>query len=163
MTTQIDIELLEQENPANWTPDRELIQRWLTHAMDENGSFELCIKIVSSSEIKDINSQFRNKDKATNVLSFPASNSIPSEVYEQLSPKPLGDLLLCPTVIEQEAKEQNKTLEAHWAHLCIHGLLHLVGYDHIEDEDALIMEAVEIKCLEQLGFNNPYLMPLIGK
>ena len=94
--------------------------------------------------------EYRGKNYATNVLSFP------SDLPEDFDPPLLGDLALCAAVINKEAQEQNKTATAHWAHMVVHGCLHLLGFDHIDDAEADEMEAREITILRQLGFNNPY-------
>jgi probable rRNA maturation factor len=133
-------------------PSLELFQRWtesaLTAVTDEE--FELTIRLVTIEESQQLNSQYRQKDKPTNVLSFPF------EVPEGIELNLLGDLVVCVQVVEKEAKEQNKRLFDHWAHIIIHGCLHLLGYDHINDADADEMEALEIKILAQLSIDNPY-------
>lgn len=110
---------------------------------------EVCIAIVNRNTSAQLNETYRHKQGATNVLSFPYE-STPGITNESL-----GDLAICAEIVESEAKKNS--LEAHWAHLTIHGLLHLVGYDHIVDQDAEIMEALEIKILNELGFKDPYL------
>lgn len=111
---------------------------------------EQLIRITSGSEIQALNKEYRGKDKVTNILSFPA------EQYDFLDYDCLGDLVICASVIEEEAKEQNKVLNDHWAHLIVHGMLHLQGFDHINDSEAKEMEALEIKILKTLGIENPY-------
>jgi len=118
------------------------------------------IRVVNEEEGIDLNQIYRNKNSATNVLSFPYevpdyAADIP-ELQDEYSQQHLGDLVLCEKVVIEEAKAQNKTAEQHWAHLIIHGVLHLQGYDHINDDDAVKMESLEIKILESLGFKNPY-------
>lgn len=137
-------------------PTKEQLQLWVDTALNEvittpQRSFELTIRIVNSEESQQLNKQYRDKDKPTNVLSFPF------EVPEGIELNLLGDLIICIEVMKQEAQEQNKALFDHWAHLVIHGCLHLVGFDHISDTDALEMESIEITILEKLGINNPYL------
>lgn len=132
-------------------PKRSDIKRWLEKAivpLRSNG--EVCIRIVDEQESANLNAQFRQKNYPTNILSFPAI--APEEIKNEY----LGDMVLCPAVIEREAEEQHKKLEHHWAHLIIHGSLHLLGYDHVAEQDAEIMEALEIKLLQQLGYPNPY-------
>lgn len=136
-------------------PSQATMESWL-HAVlrdecDQQGDLELTIRIVDEEEGQSLNSDYRGKDYPTNVLSFPAD--LPEEIDIPL----LGDLVICAPVIAREAHEQGKTLEAHWAHMIIHGTLHLLGYDHITDEDAEVMESLEIKILNKLGFPNPYL------
>lgn len=111
---------------------------------------ELTIRIVDSRESQMLNSTYRGKDKPTNVLSFPFE--APPEIELPL----LGDLVICAAVVENEAREQQKSLEAHWAHMVVHGCLHLLGYDHIEDEEAEEMESLETQLIVSLGFTDPY-------
>lgn len=117
---------------------------------------EIGIACVDHDESHQLNSQYRQKDKPTNVLSFPSE--IPEEVLPLLDAYPLGDLVICIPVVIQEAKEQTKDVYQHFSHLLIHGVLHLLGYDHETSEaDAEEMEALEIEILAKLGINNPYL------
>ena len=137
-------------------PTKEQFQLWVDTALDEVSSdpsqeFELTIRLVNCEESQQLNNQYRSKDKPTNVLSFPF------EVPDGIELNLLGDLIICIEVMKQEAKEQNKALFDHWAHLVIHGCLHLVGFDHISDSEALEMESIEITILEKLGIINPYL------
>jgi len=146
----VDLQI-ESENPT--IPNQFLIQRWINEALQSRlEDAELTIRIVDEAESAELNLTYRNKQGPTNVLSFPAD--IPEEV--ELEKQLLGDLIICAPIVEREAKQQEKTSEAHWAHMVIHGTLHLLGYDHIEDKDADIMEGIEIKLLEQLGYPAPY-------
>ena len=112
---------------------------------------QVSLKLVGSAESRRLNLQWRDQDHATNVLSFPAGEQF------EFEPVPsLGDLAICVPVVTREAKQQGITQEAHWAHLIIHGVLHLLGYDHEKVRDAAVMEACEVALLEQLGFANPY-------
>lgn len=111
---------------------------------------ELCIKIVESRESQQLNQTYRGKDKPTNVLSFP------SEIPEFIESPHLGDLAICADVVIKEALEQGKSVQHHWAHLTIHGCLHLLGFDHVEDDEAEAMEATETKLLAQLNIADPY-------
>jgi len=111
---------------------------------------ELTIRTVELSESQALNRDYRGKDKPTNVLSFPAD--IPADIPIAL----LGDLIICSDIVAQEARDQNKKLQAHWAHMVIHGCLHLLGFDHIDDDEAFEMEALETRLLNTLGFNDPY-------
>jgi len=131
-------------------PNETKIQNWLNQTLKQYENAEISIKIVSLIEMQTINFQYRKKDKPTNVLSFP------SHLPKGLPITYLGDLVLCPDVIEQEALEQQKSLESHWAHMIVHGTLHLLGYDHETQADAQTMEALEISILDALGFTNPY-------
>lgn len=116
---------------------------------------QVTIRIVDTQEMAALNKSYRNKDNPTNVLSFPFD--LPKELPITLLSEPiLGDVVLCAPVIEQEAIEQHKPLQAHWAHMLIHGNLHLMGYDHIEKTEADIMETHEVNLLSRIGFDNPY-------
>jgi probable rRNA maturation factor len=115
---------------------------------------ELTIRIVSADESQQLNAEYRAKDKPTNILSFPfeVPEMLPADVVGEF----LGDLVICEPVMVEEAKQQQKLLESHWAHLVVHGVLHLLGYDHIGQNEADTMESIEIETLEKLGFDNPY-------
>ncbi len=108
------------------------------------------------STSQSLNNEFRGKNSATNVLSFPVE--FLASLKQQLDCFPLGDIVICPHIVEREATQQEKELSAHWAHLMIHGLFHLLGYQHDLDRDAEKMESLETKALERLGFPNPYLV-----
>lgn len=112
------------------------------------------VNIVSNDEIQSINNQYRKKDKATNILSFPFEKpeGLPDDVMDNF----LGDIVIAPDVLKKEAIEQNKPLNNHWCHIFIHGILHLLGYDHENDKDAAEMENLEIKLLQELNIPNPY-------
>jgi probable rRNA maturation factor len=132
-------------------PTQAEFETWVRTAVGQTmGEVELTIRVVEIAESQQLNLTYRGKDKPTNVLSFPFE--APPEVELPL----LGDLVICAAVVEQEASEQNKPLNAHWAHMVIHGCLHLLGYDHIIDEEADEMESLETQLVEGLGFDNPY-------
>jgi probable rRNA maturation factor len=134
-------------------PSTAQLKRWAKQILEEKISHaELTIRIVDKDEMTTLNSTYRKKDKPTNVLSFPFE--APSDV--DLETTILGDVVICADVIAEEAISQQKTLDAHWAHMIVHGVLHLLGYDHEEDDEAEIMEAEEIILLEMLGYDNPY-------
>ncbi|MDN3653222.1 rRNA maturation RNase YbeY [Thalassotalea ponticola] len=134
-------------------PSAEQCQLWAETALGEyNKPFELTIRLVNRDESQQLNKQYRDKDKPTNVLSFPF------EVPDGIDLDLLGDLVICADVVETEATQQNKPLFAHWAHMIIHGCLHLLGFDHINEDDANEMEAIEIRLLADLGFTNPYIV-----
>jgi probable rRNA maturation factor len=144
---------LEIDNACNAAsvPDDEKFVRWFTSALEGlRTRAELAIRIVDEAESAALNAQYRNKNVATNVLSFP------SDLPEDCEPPLIGDLAICAAVVEREAKEQHKALEAHWAHMVIHGSLHLLGFDHINEDEAESMESREIAILQALGFANPY-------
>ena len=124
---------------------RHKVARWIRHSLDIDG--EITVRIVGDQEGQRLNREFRKKDYATNVLTFD---------YMQ-SPVVMADLVLCAPVVAQEAREQGKTLQAHYAHLLVHGALHAQGWDHeTRQEDAEAMEAHEIEIMQRLGFKNPY-------
>jgi len=133
-------------------PDDAAFRRWCELALRQRSAdSEMTIRLVDEAEGRELNNTYRHKDYATNVLSFPA------DVPDDLLDIPLlGDLVICVAVVEREAAEQGKTLEAHWAHLVIHGCLHLLGYDHIDDDEAEEMEALERELLAELGHPDPY-------
>ncbi len=105
------------------------------------------------AEGRHLNRQWRSKDKPTNVLSFPLEDALAAAVDASA---PLGDIVICAPVIRREAKEQSKAADAHWAHMVVHGTLHLLGYDHEVDRDATVMERLEVRLLAGLGFPDPY-------
>ncbi|WP_417703394.1 rRNA maturation RNase YbeY [Rheinheimera aquimaris] len=134
-------------------PTETQFQQWLDAAvLPFQAEAEVTIRIVGNAESQQLNFDYRGKDKPTNVLSFPFQ--CPPGIELPL----LGDLVICAPVVAQEAQQQNKTLNAHWAHMVVHGCLHLLGFDHINDDDAEQMEAEEVTILQQLGFTNPYLL-----
>jgi probable rRNA maturation factor len=131
-------------------PDRRKIRKWaMTCLAGANKDMEFTIRIVGEREACELNRKWRGKNKATNVLSFPAGHT-------RFAPGLLGDIILCAPIILREAREQNKQPNAHWAHMVIHGLLHLMGYDHTRKKDAEIMETIEIEKLQSLNYPNPY-------
>ncbi|MBF8780041.1 rRNA maturation RNase YbeY [Pseudomonas fulva] len=133
-------------------PDDADFRRWCELALRQRSAdSEMTIRLVGLDEGRELNRTYRHKDYATNVLSFPAD--VPDEL---LDIPLLGDLVICVPVVEREAAEQGKLLQAHWAHLVIHGCLHLLGYDHIEDAQAEEMEALERTLLAELGHPDPY-------
>ena len=142
---------IENVSSIDSLPDDETIIKWASLALDKkNKNAEICLRIVDIDEGLYLNKEWRNKDSATNVLSFPVGDPI------EHAPNLLGDIVICAPIVEQEANQQKKNIEAHWAHLIIHGILHLQGYDHISDEEAAVMEKKEIKILENIGYANPY-------
>lgn len=132
--------------------DDELTRIALLALRDYKTEAELTIRLVSPEEITTLNDSYRKQNKATNVLAFPSN--LPAEI--QLECPLLGDVIICPQVVLHESKQLDKSLESHWALIVIHGILHLLGYDHIKDDEAIIMQAIEINLLAELGFINPY-------
>ncbi|AEW77076.1 rRNA maturation RNase YbeY [Aggregatibacter actinomycetemcomitans] len=136
----------------NGLPTAAQIEQWATAAVQpQSGEVEMTVRIVDETESHALNLNYRGKDRPTNVLSFPFE--CPDEVELLL----LGDLVICRQVVEREAQEQEKPLMAHWAHMVVHGSLHLLGYDHIEDDEAEEMESLETQIMIGLGFVDPYL------
>lgn len=146
----IDLQIAcEQESGL---PTAQQIEQWATAAVQpQSDEVEMTVRIVDEAESHALNLNYRGKDRPTNVLSFPFE--CPDEVELPL----LGDLVICRQVVEREAQEQEKPLMAHWAHMVVHGSLHLLGYDHIEDDEAEEMESLETQIMTGLGFADPYL------
>ena len=132
-------------------PDDDALISWAETALSkEHNAGEVTLRLVDQTEMQSLNRTYRGKDKLTNVLSFPVEADIRS--MHGL----LGDVVMCPVVIDHEAREQCKERDAHYAHLVIHGVLHLLGFDHIEDEEAAEMEAMETRLLASIGIGDPY-------
>lgn len=148
MNIELDI---QRASSAPEQPSDDDFRRWVGLALGAASDHELTIRVVDEAEGRELNRTWRNKDYATNVLSFTAD--LPAELNLPL----LGDLVICAPVVSREAKEQNKTTQAHWAHMVIHGCLHLLGHDHLVDTEAEAMEALERTLLEQLGIADPYI------
>ena len=146
----IDLQIAcEQESGL---PTTEQIEQWATAAVQpQSDEVEMTVRIVDEAESHALNLNYRGKDRPTNVLSFPFE--CPDEVELPL----LGDLVICRQVVEREAQEQDKPVMAHWAHMVVHGSLPLLGYDHIEDDEAEEMESLETQIMTGLGFADPYL------
>lgn len=146
----IDLQIASEN--IDGLPTLEQIEQWATAAVQpESDDVEMTVRIVDEAESQALNRTYRAKDRPTNVLSFPFE--CPTEVSLPL----LGDLVICRQVVEYEAAEQEKPLMAHWAHMVVHGSLHLLGYDHIDDSEAEEMESLETKIMQGLGFVDPYL------
>ena len=134
-------------------PEEDDIRSWIAAALAggaRSADSEICVRLVDSDEMSKLNRDYRAKEGPTNVLSFPSD--LPTDLELPL----LGDIVICAPVVRTEAAQQHKSLRAHWAHMTIHGTLHLLGYDHIEDYQAAAMEALETRILEQLNFACPY-------
>ncbi|MGZ8190852.1 MAG: rRNA maturation RNase YbeY [Methylococcaceae bacterium] len=133
-------------------PDQEQFQRWVDAALEGiDQDTEIVIRIVDEQESAQLNKQYRHRQGPTNILSFPV------EVPEGVDLNLLGDLVICAPVLEKEAREQGKALADHWAHIIVHGVLHLLGYDHIDETEAELMESKEITILNMLNIKNPYI------
>ncbi len=132
-------------------PTRESFSAWSLAAMDGvRERAEIVIRLVDEAESRELNRTYRGKDRPTNVLSFPSD--LPEIVASDL----LGDLVICAPVVLREAREQGKSADQHWAHMVVHGVLHLLGYDHLDEDDAETMEQLEIEVMAGLGFQDPY-------
>ncbi|NOQ13646.1 MAG: rRNA maturation RNase YbeY [Methyloprofundus sp.] len=137
---------------CGYIPSDKELQLWIEKALaGYSKDTEVLIRVVDNQEIATLNQQYRHKQGATNILSFPFD--IPDAVK---GVNLLGDLVVCAPVLEKEAETQQKILKDHWAHIIIHGILHLLGYDHVDENDALEMEAKEVLILQQLNIDNPY-------
>lgn len=149
---------LEIQNPEGFTdiPTEPELLNWAQPAWQGEGEAGVVVRIVGEAEGRELNHTYRGKDDATNVLSFPYEAPPIPLAEEDDEPAYLGDLVICHPVMQREAAEQGKTQTQHWAHLLIHGLLHLQGYNHITDNEAEVMEKLETHILEQLGFPDPY-------
>jgi len=153
----------ENASPIRDIPAQSAFQQWVDLAQNaatanqpevSDKVFNIGIRIVDEAESTHLNSTYRNKHKPTNVLSF--SSDLPDFTLSALDEIPLGDLAICASVVASEAAEQHKPPEAHWAHMVIHGVLHLNGFDHATEAEAGAMETLETKILNGLGFSDPY-------
>jgi probable rRNA maturation factor len=145
---------------AVWLPSSAAARDWVERTLalaGSGGPSTVSLRYVDSSESRELNHRYRGQDKPTNVLSFPSK--LPEPVRKALESNPLGDIVICPEVLESEARDQDKAQQDHWAHLLVHGVLHLIGYDHQSAAEAEAMEALEIRILADGGIGNPYLEP----
>jgi probable rRNA maturation factor len=150
MSTALKVDVVRRSRA--WSPAPAAMARWARAALGRRGAGrELAVRVVASAESRRLNAAWRGKDKPTNVLSFPVAGLALG------ASRPLGDLVICAAVVREEAREQGKPLPDHWAHLVVHGALHLIGYDHERDADARRMERREVAVLRQLGIADPYL------
>jgi probable rRNA maturation factor len=159
----VDVQMALSEGSSTEFPNNKLIQQWATAAAEaapydmDQGKYQdaqMTVRIVEEAEICQLNESFRHKAEVTNVLSFPFVPPPGIPANETLNS--LGDLVVCAAVVNKEAKEQRKKNIAHWAHMIIHGTLHLMGFDHQNKNEACVMEALEIKIMSELGFTDPY-------
>lgn len=146
---QLEVDI-QRASQAPDLPDDESLRRWAGLALRDKPGHELTIRLVDEAESQELNGTYRDRQYPTNVLSFPSD--LPPELNIPL----LGDLVICAPVVAREAQEQGKPLDAHWAHMVIHGCLHLIGFDHIEDDEAEEMESLERRLLAELGIADPY-------
>ena len=154
-TVTVDVQIASD---AGDLPDEEQLRQWVESALQASnessaGVFEISVRLVDENEIRELNKRYRQQDKATNVLSFPFDelDGLPEE-----SIRPLGDLVICAPVVTREASQQDKATLDHWAHMVIHGTLHLLGHDHEHEAQAAIMETFEMNILREFGIENPY-------
>lgn len=152
MTVKHEVDIQNAASDID-VPKDDVICGWCECALlPIDNPVELCVRIVDEAEMADLNHRFHNKNNATNILSFPVD-----ETFDFDSPtQPLGDIVLCASLINAEAEDLNMPAEEHWAHLVIHGILHLLGYDHIEGNEAEEMERTEVELMAKLGYPNPY-------
>ncbi|MFZ5724645.1 MAG: rRNA maturation RNase YbeY [Pseudomonadota bacterium] len=145
---------LQVRSRARHVPSRRAFAQWVQAALAGRvtGAAELTLRVVGPAEMQTLNREYRDKDYATNVLSFPFE--VPAGI--ELPVRVLGDIVLCAQTVQREAREQEKPVQAHWAHLTVHGVLHLLGMDHMTTREARAMESAEIAVLKELGFGNPY-------
>ncbi|KPJ95980.1 MAG: hypothetical protein AMJ53_01615 [Gammaproteobacteria bacterium SG8_11] len=155
---ELDLQIAAEipENHA-YLPDQATIEQWISATLstaNAAGDNQLTVRIVDETEIKTLNETYRHKSGVTNVLSFPFE--VPPEVPIPLMGEFLGDIVICAPVVLSEARLQQKPIENHWAHLIVHGTLHLLGYDHLSEQQADEMETMEIAILSEFGIPNPY-------
>lgn len=153
MTVQVDVQNACDDETV---PEIPIVEAWISRAVAAAGIVvdnEVSVRIVVADEIQALNSEYRGKDKPTNVLSFPAGDvtGLPDDV-----PRPLGDIVICASVVRDEAREQGKVVADHWAHMLVHGSLHLLGFDHETESEAAEMEALESRILSDQGVADPY-------
>lgn len=153
---KVTVDLSNDCAPA-WAPDKLLCKQWIRTALataQHNRDIRVSISFVTEHVSAELNEKYRGNARATNVLSFPSQ--YPENLMPALAFQPLGDIVICPALVAREASAQSKELQAHWAHLTIHGILHLIGYDHEQDQDAQTMEQLEVEALRALGITDPY-------
>ncbi|WP_396587922.1 rRNA maturation RNase YbeY [Bermanella sp. R86510] len=153
----VDLQVALESPEQNTVPSEDALQTWVEAAIGKlKPDAELSIRIVEASESQSLNHQYRGKDKPTNVLSFPFE--IPEELAGLEEISLIGDLVVCHDIVISEAEQQGKPLEHHYAHMIIHGCLHLLGFDHINEDEATEMESLEIDILSHLNIPNPYII-----
>jgi probable rRNA maturation factor len=150
MSIRVDVQIAVASDEHK-LPTAKQFKQWVAQALHgRRNKGELTIRIVDANESTQLNETYRHKSGPTNVLSFPCEAAVPMRVPL------LGDLVICAAVVEREAQQQHKPLEAHWAHMVIHGTLHLLGFDHLTEAEAKEMEGMEVNLLQQMGYANPY-------
>lgn len=159
------VDIVFDDDIDDWHPDPEMLCRWAVSAR-QDAVGHVSVRIVSETGMRELNRRYAGKDRPTNVLSFPAREMAATSVpgpdcadwpVASLDDWPLlGDIAVCASVVNREARQQHKTREAHWAHMMVHGVLHLRGFDHLQDQDARRMEDTERAILSRLGIADPY-------
>lgn len=154
----VDVQNALNNEEDDQPPSASLLSDWANKAHSEidTETCEVTVRIVDEIEMTELNQAYRGKTGSTNVLSFPVENDFGVIGFDDDLPRLLGDIVICHSVIEREAAAQNKSSQAHYAHMVTHGILHLHGYDHLDDSSAEQMEALETKILSYSGFENPY-------
>ncbi len=147
MTIQLDVQVAA---PGTGVPVASVLRSWAARMPSFDSNNSVCLRVVGGDEARRLNRHFRGINQATNVLSFPA------DIPKELGINFLGDVVICAPIAIQEAQAQKKDAHSHWAHLLVHGILHLQGYDHAHNKQAEEMEALEIEILKLLGMQNPY-------
>ena len=153
MTPRVEVQRADLDDFA---PDDDFIRTWVSRALEAAGASphaEISVRVVDAKEMRVLNRDYRNKEKPTNVLSFPAG---PIAGLPDAEPVPIGDIVVCAEVVGAEAAAQSKPLQDHWAHMLVHGTLHLLGFDHIENDEAAAMEGLETRILGAHGVADPY-------
>lgn len=150
----VELDWVVAPSVSAFYPEVDTLRQAATVALSEAQAdaaevVQLSVRIVDEAESAALNAQYRDRDYPTNVLSFPAGVNMPGL-------RVLGDLAICAAVVEREAREQGKSSAAHWLHMVVHGVLHLLGYDHISDDEAEVMEALERRVMARLGYDDPY-------
>ncbi|MGH8195304.1 MAG: rRNA maturation RNase YbeY [Woeseiaceae bacterium] len=148
---------------AESIPDKEVVRGWIEDAIRHSAAeaaqqVGVVVRIVDERESRALNYRFRKKDRATNVLAFPAANGAEIPLLDGDPERTLGDLAICGPIVEREAREQGKSPDRHWAHLLVHGTLHLLGFDHQSEHEAEEMERLETRILAARGIDDPYVM-----
>ena len=159
MTLHVDVQFALDDAESTCLPDAERLTCWARTAFDAaekslEGEARMTLRLVEEAEIVQLNRDYRHKTAPTNVLSFPFD--LPQGMPLSECGGELGDVVICAPVVRREAVEQGKMEQSHWAHMVVHGTLHLLGYDHMTEAEAAQMEALEIRVLAALGFANPY-------
>lgn len=157
MTTTATVDLQVASDVGD-LPDEEQLQHWVASTLravdaDDARDFEIAVRLVNEDESRQLNHRYRNQDQATNVLCFPFSSL---DGLPEATVRPLGDLVICAPVVVREARQQDKAVLDHWAHMVVHGTLHTLGYDHGDEVQAAAMETLEASILRDLGIDNPY-------